>query len=247
MSLPEPDETLLRRWNMLENLDVLPGGHCARVYASGERVAKVPFRGEEQTTGFFAARRLANFGGPEIFDFDEPTGSLLMQRIRPGKKLADQTMTFDSMREIFVHHFLGMRKIPCDGLMPLPGYWENSDEAEGLNASAPLKGFIHGDLHHENLLLGPTGYVAIDPKGLVGDIHYETIAWLRNPIPRLAQIEDLTSHLEREITELSHELDLDPERIIDWGVIDSDGDSDPSHPWARLPEAYRNLQKGSRR
>ena len=50
--------------------------------------------------------------------------------------------------------------------------------------TAPPPVALHGDLHHGNVLCGPTGWVAIDPKGLVGDPCYDTANLFLNPIGR---------------------------------------------------------------
>lgn len=40
---------------------------------------------------------------------------------------------------------------------------------------------LHGDLHHDNVRLGPRGYCAFDAKGVVGDRAYELANAFRNP------------------------------------------------------------------
>ncbi len=40
---------------------------------------------------------------------------------------------------------------------------------------------LHGDLHHDNILGSDRGWLAIDPKGLLGDPHYEVANAFRNP------------------------------------------------------------------
>ena len=40
---------------------------------------------------------------------------------------------------------------------------------------------LHGDLHHDNILSSDRGWLAIDPKGLVGDPAYEVANAFRNP------------------------------------------------------------------
>jgi len=47
-------------------------------------------------------------------------------------------------------------------------------------AVAPL----HGDLHHDNVLFGPRGWLAIDPKGVLGDPGFDAANWLYNPLDR---------------------------------------------------------------
>ena len=43
---------------------------------------------------------------------------------------------------------------------------------------------LHGDLHHENLLRGARGWLAIDPKGLIGDPAYDVSNMFYNPLVR---------------------------------------------------------------
>jgi streptomycin 6-kinase len=40
---------------------------------------------------------------------------------------------------------------------------------------------LHGDLHHDNILSSPRGWLAIDPKGLIGDPAYEVANVFQNP------------------------------------------------------------------
>jgi streptomycin 6-kinase len=41
---------------------------------------------------------------------------------------------------------------------------------------------LHGDLHHDNILSSDRGWLAIDPKGLIGDPAYEVANVFRNPM-----------------------------------------------------------------
>ncbi|MBZ9974618.1 aminoglycoside phosphotransferase family protein [Mesorhizobium sp. BR-1-1-10] len=43
---------------------------------------------------------------------------------------------------------------------------------------------LHGDLHHENILRGPRGWLAIDPKGVLGDPGFEAANMFYNPLDR---------------------------------------------------------------
>lgn len=48
-------------------------------------------------------------------------------------------------------------------------YVEAAETAERLLANQRDVRPLHGDLHHDNIMLGPRGWLAIDPKGLIGD------------------------------------------------------------------------------
>lgn len=75
---------------------------------------------------------------------------------------------------------------------------------------------LHGDLHHYNVLFdAKRGWVAIDPKGVVGELEYEVGAILRNPIE---QPDCFASHdvIERRLRILTNSLQLDYRRTLQW-------------------------------
>jgi len=43
---------------------------------------------------------------------------------------------------------------------------------------------LHGDVHHENILLGERGWLVIDPQGLLGDPMYDAANMFYNPLER---------------------------------------------------------------
>ncbi|MBB6407619.1 streptomycin 6-kinase [Mesorhizobium sangaii] len=59
---------------------------------------------------------------------------------------------------------------------------------------------LHGDLHHDNILHGPRGRLAIDPKGVLGDPGFDAANMFYNPLDR-------------------DDLCLDPERIADMAEV----------------------------
>ncbi|WP_067500083.1 aminoglycoside phosphotransferase family protein [Actinoplanes sp. TFC3] len=80
-----------------------------------------------------------------------------------------------------------------------------------LPASAPREVVLHGDFNPGNILSAGDGWVAIDPKPLIGDPAYD--------VPPLL-LQSATSDTDlRELTAvLAAELDLDPARISAWCV-----------------------------
>lgn len=88
-----------------------------------------------------------------------------------------------------------------------------------LSASMAEPVLLHGDLHHDNILAAQRHpWLAIDPKGLVGEPAYETGALLRNPLPQLLQTLQPGRILARRIDQLAEELALDRARIRGWGL-----------------------------
>ena len=75
---------------------------------------------------------------------------------------------------------------------------------------------LHGDLHSDNILSSQRGWLAIDPKGVVGEREFELGAYLRNPYYDYPKGSDY-KNLERDrIIQFSEELGFDKKRILDW-------------------------------
>jgi len=80
--------------------------------------------------------------------------------------------------------------------------------------AAPV--LLHGDLHHENILAATRQpWLAIDPKGIVGEPAYEVGALLRN---RLDAAPDLRPLQARRLDQLAEALQLDRQRLLSWSV-----------------------------
>jgi streptomycin 6-kinase len=78
---------------------------------------------------------------------------------------------------------------------------------------------LHGDLHHDNILAaGRHLWLAIDPKGIVGEPSYEVGALLRNPWPQLLDMPQPGRILAQRVDQLAAELGFDRARIVGWGV-----------------------------
>lgn len=77
---------------------------------------------------------------------------------------------------------------------------------------------LHGDLHHFNILAARRRpWLAIDPKGVVGEPAYDTGALLCNPV-ELLHTPQPGKCLKRRLDQLSEELDLDRARVRGWGL-----------------------------
>jgi streptomycin 6-kinase len=73
---------------------------------------------------------------------------------------------------------------------------------------------LHGDLHHWNILAADRRpWLAIDPKGVVGEPAYEVGALLRNKLDVAPNISRLTM---RRIDQLAEALGFDRQRLVGW-------------------------------
>ena len=94
------------------------------------------------------------------------------------------------------------------------GLFNQSDAAARRLLSAPRDIVVlHGDLHHDNVLdFGPKGWLAIDPKGLVGERGYDFANLFCNPWPEAAQ----PGRLARRLTQVATTTSLDAARLRQW-------------------------------
>jgi streptomycin 6-kinase len=75
---------------------------------------------------------------------------------------------------------------------------------------------LHGDLHHDNILFDKKrGWLAIDPKGIIGEAEIEVSAFLKNPVehPKLYANEETIRNRVNIVVQM---LNLNRERILLW-------------------------------
>ena len=105
-----------------------------------------------------------------------------------------------------------------------------------LLASQAEPVLLHGDLHHFNVLAAQRQpWLAIDPKGVVGEPAYDTAALLHNPA-ELLDAPHPSKALERRIDQLAEQLGLDRARVREWGISQAVlaaywGWEDSGHVW----------------
>ena len=73
---------------------------------------------------------------------------------------------------------------------------------------------IHGDFHHHNILRSQRGYIAIDPKPMLGEPEYDVPSFVRNPLA-YSMRPDVT---ERRLAAFA-DAGLDEERMRAWAII----------------------------
>jgi streptomycin 6-kinase len=195
------------------------------------------FHSEAEALRWFDGRGIAR-----LLELDLARGAMLLERLEPGTPLSgldDEEATSIAagvMRRLW-------RPAPADRPFPTVAYWASGiqrllqnrygggtgplpaalvEEAERrfaeLLASSEEQALLHGDLHHGNILRARREpWLAIDPKGVVGEPAYETAALLHNPRPGLLDMPNPRRVLARRIDQLSEELGFDRERIHAWG------------------------------
>jgi streptomycin 6-kinase len=206
-------------------------------------VLKVGFPSRELQTEIEALRLYDGHGIVQLLDVDRERGALLLERLTPGTPLASITdderatsIAAQVMRQLW-------RPVPAEHLFPSVADWAAGlrrlrdhfdggtgpfptalvEEAETLFAdllgSMAQPVLLHGDLHHENILAAERQpWLALDPKGLVGEPAYEVGALLRNQLPEPPTPTRTAHILARRIDQLAEELGFDRERLRGWGL-----------------------------
>ncbi|MCY7401004.1 MAG: aminoglycoside phosphotransferase family protein [Nocardioides sp.] len=108
--------------------------------------------------------------------------------------------------------------------VPVPRRFVDQAISLGRDLLEPFAGadvVVHGDLHYANVLADGDGrWVAIDPKPMSGDPHYEPAPMLWNRMEELeASSESVRDGLRRRFHALVDVAGLDEARARDWVVV----------------------------
>lgn len=206
-------------------------------------VVKVHAPTEEFTQEAEALRLFDGCGMVHLLDYDMNDKALLLEHLEPGTPLSeledDDEATSQAaavMRQLWRsvapchpfpsvidwgRGFLRLRQRYEGGNGPFPAAL--LEEAETLyaelSASMTEQVLLHGDLHHKNILAARRApWLAIDPKGVMGEPAYETGALLRNRLPDLRDASQAVRVLTRRVDLLAELLDLDRARIRNWAM-----------------------------
>ncbi|MGB3645401.1 MAG: aminoglycoside phosphotransferase family protein [Mesorhizobium sp.] len=120
---------------------------------------------------------------------------------------------------------------------------------ESTRSALPL----HGDLHHDNIVFGPRGWLSIDPKGVLGDPCFDAANLFYNPLDRDALCAD-PQRITRMAKILSQALKLDLCRLLDfafaYGCLSAawhgeDGNEKDESRELAIASAVRSVRAGS--
>lgn len=101
----------------------------------------------------------------------------------------------------------------------------SADVAAELLAAPRDVRALHGDIHHGNILdFGSRGWLAIDPKGLLGERYFDYANLFCNPDAETAA---RSGRLARQIDVVAGAADLERDRLLAWVVA-----------WAGLSAAF---------
>jgi streptomycin 6-kinase len=243
-SLPDLIDEASRRWS-LTNIQPVPNlsyNFVAFAARGGEDVVlKIGVPNRELTSEMSALRFFDGKGAVRLLEADEERGTFLLERLQTGEMLTtlnddDQAMYIAA--EVMLSLW---RPAPTEGAFIQLSDWFKGFEKLRLRFEGGTGPFerslveraeysaanffsedyipmlIHGDLHHYNILFSERGWLALDPKGIIGPAAYEVGPLLMNPLGFLNR-SDAIQITERRIDLLSERLGFERERIRGWGI-----------------------------
>lgn len=235
-------------------------------------VLKIGFPTDEEFMTECKALQVFNGKGiAKLIQADLPNAVMLIERLEPGGHLIN--VQDDEERTRIAANVMKKlsKKPPSDNNFPTVRDWFGGfaryrtrvgqkdgpipkalvDKAErtfeDLIASSGEQVILHGDLHYYNIISAQREpWLAIDPKGVIGEREYETGALIRNPLPELLDEPNPRQVLENRIDRLSRELGFDKKRIRSWGfaqaVLAAIWESeDRNHGWEPFVECAKLL------
>ena len=213
----------------------------ARLPDGRDIVLKVGFPSDELMSEMEALRLYDGHGIARLLDSDRERGVLLLERLNPGTMLSNLTDDVQATSIAAGVMLQLWRPVPPDHPFPTVGKWAAGlarlrehfggttgplpsalvERAETLFAellaSMSEQVLLHGDLHYFNILAAEREpWLAIDPKGVVGEPAYEVGALMRNQLPQPLAGDHARRFLARRLDQLSEELGLDRKRLHGW-------------------------------
>jgi streptomycin 6-kinase len=173
----------------------------------------------------------------KFLNFDEKRHAMLLEKLTPGANLKEICSKDDAKAvEIAIGVMRGLLKNPPENstFQRLEDWFNGLKKAgntkfdrriavkafnffEESTFPAKQKFLLHGDLHHENILSAQREpCLAIDPKGIIGDIGYEIAVFLNNHLVWLSAEENLQEKLDDAVRRFSEAFEITPQDLKDW-------------------------------
>lgn len=217
---------------------------CRVTRAGGQpAVLKIGLPNDELDSEQAALAAYAGDGCVRLIDRLPEISAFLLERLDPGTPLSeladDETATRiaaevmaalwkpppeDNAFRTTADWARGLNRLSAEfsgGTGPFPP--RLTEAAEGLfadlHASQGPAVLLHGDLHHFNILRAERApWLAIDPKGIIGEREYEVGALLRNPDNDRLDAAALRTRTHRRIDQLAEFFGFDRDRLTGWCI-----------------------------
>ena len=191
-------------------------------------------RPEEEKSGALLMKWWGGQGAARVLDLEGD--ALLMERATGRKSLNAMVRNGDDDEASRIlcsvaSELHAPRGKPPQSLIPLSRWfgalWPAAERHGSLLAEAAAVAkelladqrdvvVLHGDIHHGNVLdFGPRDWLAIDPKGLIGERTFDFVNILRNPETGVALA---PGRFARQVSVIADAARLDRRRLLRWTV-----------------------------
>lgn len=209
-------------------------------------VFKCGIPNKELTSEIAALKHFNGNGAARLISANANAGWLLLEKLEPGIMLSTLEDDDEAMR-IAINVMQKLNK-PTENYTNFPTVqsWlngfqrlyqqfnggtgvfkreivERADKlAKELLQSMGKVVLLHGDLHHDNILSNKhDSWLAIDPKGVIGEPEYEIGALMRNPIAKLMASRNLKELFLRRTAITTELTGFDRQKILAWSFVQS--------------------------
>jgi streptomycin 6-kinase len=212
-----------REWG-LELGEPFALSHHSLVAPAGDAVLKlVPPEDDESLEEADALELWDGEGAVGLLRHDRERRALLLERARPGTDIA--ALPDGEATAIAVQVGLKLWRpaaAPFRWIGDHVPAWLDEEPNELTTLARELyvtldvgrDSLVHGDFHHHNILRSERGWLAIDPKPMLGEPEFDVPSFLWNPLPCRLRVDLLEARLAAFAT-----AGLDEERIRKWTVI----------------------------
>lgn len=198
-------------------------------------------------------------GAVKLLQFDADRRALLLERLLPGENLIKLAKTDDEQATTHAIRVLNKIRRPpsADHAFPTLDEWVGSflragktkfDAARVKKAQriferligSSEQSLLHGDLHHQNILSARRErFLAIDPKGIVGDVGFEISVFLNNPRGWILTVPDRRKILCRRVEQFAEAFAIEPKDLRDWAYAEA-----VLSAWWTIKDGGRDWGKG---
>ena len=241
--LPQVVKELAENWSLevekpFQNLSYNFVAPC--IYEGGEAVLKIalPLNNPEIFNEARFLQMVNGKGAVKLLKLDETHRAILLERLTPGANLKEvfrkdsgkavgiaintmrvilrespKNSAFRQLEDWFNNFFIKAEKTN------FPSGFQNKTREfyQELSFASQRTFLIHGDLHHENILSATREpFLAIDPKGIIGDIGYEISVFLNNHLWWLVSEPNLGERLNDAVRQFSKAFAIEPRDLRKW-------------------------------
>jgi streptomycin 6-kinase len=238
LELPDLLKTLANKWSLrdIEPFRNLSYHFVAKASQEGGAsvVLKIGCDPQVSLNEYRALKHFSGAGSIQVLDYDEANCALLLERALPGISLnALESKELAILAYAKVVQSISLQPRPDEDFPHVRTWLEAIDQIhdprikhtwiqkaqylkQSLLSSSEKEYLCHGDLHFDNVISHQDHCVAIDPKGMIGEMAFEASAFDLMSTEEMENPNfDAVILLDR-IHQLATLLKLNPERLLGW-------------------------------